>query len=292
MRPLPFPAASLAATVASQSGIPLPPASAQRQVLVFDPETYAHKGYTARRQALRDHERHWALYDPVFHVAWRPWPAAPVDDLRAALIARYPLFAALAQLGVAAGLDQHTDPLAQAALWMEEIARAIRHRLSRQEHPRHALSRPVADTVPPAVQRLVTECLHAVAAALRANAALLPHPADGRSRSLAAALALNPDEPGWTDYLPWTPQRHAAHDGTLAHLAQTHQLTATALSPYLLHLARATLDTDQLFWDTPLPPAAYQRVDAALSCALAVAATSQRTSAPGNALSPRKEQRS
>lgn len=293
-RPLPFPAASLAASVAAVGIQPRPSGPAKRQVLVFDSETVAHKGYTARRQALRDHDRHWALYDPLFNVVWRPWPAASVEDLRAALVARYPLFAALAELGVAAGLDQHTDPLAQAALWVEEIARAIRHRLSQQENPRKALTRPVADVVPPSVQTVVATCLADVVVALQTQSALVPHPADGRTRSLAAALNLSPDEPGWTDYLPWMPVRRPTHDGTLARLADELHLPAESCGPYLLHLAQAVLDTENLSWETPLNPDAYRRVDAVLRFAVVTAqslAQAQHPSAGSDRTAPTRKAR-
>lgn len=267
----PLAAASLAAAVSSPTtpSAPVPMGRRNRYVLVFDPETCEFRWRRKRRDALHDVRRGEALLDPELNVLWSPHPGGEqLKPLRERLIERYPYFAAFWHLGLQAGLEAASDSIAQSALWMEEIARAIRYRLNLGVSISEATGQPVADIVPAEIQEALQEFLTHLTPMLQRKGLAADHPIDARQRSFAATLGINPDEPGWTDALPWTPVRQIARGRTIEELARTYGITAPHQVLYLTAIARAVLDSESITLSTPLDGYAYARVDVVMRLVL------------------------
>lgn len=256
-------AASLAAAVsATPVRDPFPSGRRSRYVLVFDSTSCSFLWRRKRRQALQDDRRGQGLFDAELNVLWHPHPGhEKLPALRHRLIERYPYFAAFWQLGLQGGLEAASDSVAQAALWIEEIARAIRYRLNTGESISAATGRPVASVVPADLQEAIQDFLGQVTAMMERTGLGDAHPADARRRSVAAVLGINPDEPGWTDALPWAPVRHLEHGRTIEDLARTYGVTEPHQVIYLTAVARAVLDDETVTLGTPLNGYAYARVD-------------------------------
>ena len=266
----PLAAASLAAAVdAPGAQDPIQMGRRNRYVLIFNPETLEFVERRKRRNVLRDVRRGTTTLDEGLNVGWFPAPRElNCQELREALIQRYPYFAAFWHLGLQAGLEAASDSIAQSALWMEEIARAIRYRLNLGMSISEATGEPVAGIVPPEIQEALQDFLGQLAPMLQRKGLAANHPADARQRSLATALGINPDEPGWTDALPWTPVRQVARGRTIEDMARTYGITEPHQVLYLTAIARAVLDSEAITLSTPLDGYGYARVDVVMRLVL------------------------
>jgi hypothetical protein len=266
----PLATTSLAAAVsAPHASDPIPVGRRNRYVLIFNPDTLEFVERRKRRYVLRDVRRGTTTLDEVLNVGWFPAPReVNPQELREALIQRYPYFAAFCQLGLQAGLEAASDAVAQSALWMEEIARAIRYRLNLGMSISEATGEPVAGIVPPEIQEALQDFLGQLAPMLQHKGLAGNHPVNTRERSLATALGINPDEPGWTDALPWTPVRQAARGRTIDDMARNYGITEPHQVLYLTAIARAVLDSEAITLSTPLDGYAYARVDVVMRLVL------------------------
>ncbi|MGC8488755.1 MAG: hypothetical protein ACP5QO_11160, partial [Clostridia bacterium] len=209
------------------------------------------------------------ILDEALNVGWFPASAGlDAESLREALIARYPYFGAFWRLGTQAGLEAASDSVAQAALWTEEIARAIRYRLNTGMSVSDATGEPVAGIVPPEVQDALQSFLAQLTAMLQRKGLAADHPVDARQRSLAVVLGIHPDEPGWMDALPWTPVRQLDRGRTIEDLARVYGITEPHQVLYLTAIARAVLDSESITLSTPLDGYAYARVDVVMRLVL------------------------